>query len=150
MLPIIVNNNNFSKGTNGKTLLSFDDVKTLFHEFGHGLHGMLSSVEYKSQSGTAVLADFLEFPSQMLEHWMSTKEVLRKFACHYETGQVIPELLLNRLMAARNFNKGFETVEYVGSVLLDLEYHNFPLSRFASSPFDVLEFERGVVDHIGM
>ncbi|MGA8757360.1 MAG: M3 family metallopeptidase [Stellaceae bacterium] len=122
--PIVVNNNNFSKGE--PTLLSFDDAETLFHEFGHGLHGLLSRVRYRSQSGTAVKRDFVEFPSQIFEHWMSAPENLRRYARHYQTGEPIPEPLLERLLAARNFNQGFATVEYTASALIDLELHRHP------------------------
>ena len=109
--PIVVNNNNFAKGAE-PTLLSFDDAETLFHEFGHGLHGLLSRVRYPSQSGTAVRRDFVEFPSQIFEHWLAVPETLRRYARHYRTGEPMPEALLQRLLAARNFNQGFATVEY--------------------------------------
>ena len=122
--PIVVNNNNFAKGE--PTLLSFDDAETLFHEFGHGLHALLSRVRYPSQSGTAVRRDFVEFPSQIFEHWMSAPENLRKYARHYQTGEPIPEALLRRLLAARTFNEGFATVEYTASALIDLELHRNP------------------------
>lgn len=147
--PIIVNNNNFAKGE--PTLLSFDDAETLFHEFGHGLHGLLSRVRYPSQSGTAVRRDFVEFPSQVFEHWMSAPETLRTYARHYRTGEPIPEDLLRRLLAARNFNQGFGTVEYTAAALLDLEFHTLP-HRPAEAPaeLDVAAFERAVLDKIGM
>ena len=127
--PIVVNNNNFSKSDSAggePTLLSFDDAETLFHEFGHGLHTLLSRVRYPSQSGTAVRRDFVEFPSQAFEHWMSVPENLRKYARHYRTGEPIPEALLGRLLAARTFNEGFATVEYTASALIDLELHRDP------------------------
>ena len=127
--PIVVNNNNFAKSdaAGGEpTLLSFDDAETLFHEFGHGLHALLSQVRYPSQSGTAVRRDFVEFPSQVFEHWMSVPENLRKYARHYKTGEPIPEPLLGRLLAARTFNEGFATVEYTASALIDLELHRHP------------------------
>ena len=127
--PIVVNNNNFSKSNSAggePTLLSFDDAETLFHEFGHGLHTLLSQVRYPSQSGTAVRRDFVEFPSQVFEHWMSVPENLRKYARHYETGEPIPEALMGRLLAARTFNEGFATVEYTASALIDLELHRDP------------------------
>jgi peptidyl-dipeptidase Dcp len=142
--PIIVNNNNFAKGT--PTLLSFDDAETLFHEFGHGLHGLLSRTRYPSQSGTSVRRDFVEFPSQIFEHWMSTPETLRAYARHSETGEPIPEDLLRRLLAARNFNQGFATVEYTAAALLDLEFHVAP----APETIDVAGFERAIMDKIGM
>jgi peptidyl-dipeptidase Dcp len=135
VLPIVVNNNNFSKGE--PTLLSFDDAKTLFHEFGHGLHGLLSRVRYRSQSGTAVRHDFVEFPSQIFEHWMSVPENLRKYARHYQTGAPIPEELLRRLAAARTFNQGFYTVEYTAAALFDLELHSDP----APEAVDIDRFE---------
>ncbi|MBV9587384.1 MAG: M3 family metallopeptidase, partial [Alphaproteobacteria bacterium] len=108
VLPIVVNNNNFAKGD--PTLLSFDDAHTLFHEFGHGLHGLLSQVRYPSQSGTAVRRDFVEFPSQVFEHWLEVPETLRRYARHYRTGEPLPEELLQKLLAARTFNQGFATV----------------------------------------
>ncbi len=143
--PIVVNNNNFVKsGADGgdPTLLSFDDARTLFHEFGHGLHGLLSRVRYPSQSGTAVRRDFVEFPSQILEHWVSAPEILRRWARHCRTGEPIPEALLQRLLAARNFNQGFATVEYAASALLDLELHREP----APERLDVAGFERAFLD----
>ena len=121
VLPVVVNNNNFSKGD--PTLLSFDDARTLFHEFGHGLHGLLSRVEYPSQSGTSVRRDFVEFPSQIFEHWVSVPENLRRYARHFETGEPLPDALLDKLLAARNFNQGFDTVEYTACAMLDLELH---------------------------
>ncbi|NYZ11360.1 M3 family metallopeptidase [Azospirillum sp. RWY-5-1] len=142
--PIIVNNNNFAKGQ--PTLLSFDDAETLFHEFGHGLHGLLSRVRYRSQSGTSVRRDFVEFPSQVYEHWMSAPETLRKYAVHHETGEPIPESLLNRLLAARNFNQGFATVEYTAAALLDMAFHTEP----EPDAIDVPAFERAVLDRIGL
>ena len=142
--PIVVNNNNFAKGE--PTLLSFDDAETLFHEFGHGLHGLLSRTRYPSQSGTAVRRDFVEFPSQIFEHWMSAPETLRAYARHSETGQPIPENLLRRLLAARNFNQGFATVEYTAAALLDLEFHAHP----APETIDAARFEREIMEKIGM
>ena len=123
--PIIVNNNNFSKGE--PTLLSLDDARTLFHEFGHGLHGLLSRVRYRSQSGTAVRRDFVEFPSQIFEHWLSAPENLRRHARHYRTGAPMPEDLFRRLSAARQFGQGFATVEYLAAALFDLELHRDPV-----------------------
>jgi peptidyl-dipeptidase Dcp len=142
--PIVVNNNNFAKAE--PTLLSFDDAKTLFHEFGHGLHGLLSRARYRLQSGTSVRQDFVEFPSQIFEHWMSAPETLRRYARHYQTGEPIPEELLRRLLAARNFNQGFATVEYTGSALLDLELHRDP----APEALDAARFEQEFLERIGM
>lgn len=144
VLPIIVNNNNFAKGH--PTLLSFDDAKTLFHEFGHGLHGLLSRVRYPSQSGTAVRRDFVEFPSQVFEHWLSAPETLKRYARHAETGQPIPDALLERLLAARTFNQGFATVEYTAAALIDLDFH----TRSEPDVADVDEFERDLRARIGM
>ena len=142
--PIVVNNNNFTKGD--PTLLSFDDAKTLFHELGHGLHTLLSRVRYRSQSGTAVRRDFVEFPSQIFEHWMSAPETLRRYARHYQTGETIPEDLLRRLFLARNFNQGFATVEYTASALIDLELHRCA----GSEDLDPERFERDFVERTGV
>jgi peptidyl-dipeptidase Dcp len=144
VLPIVVNNNNFSKGD--PTLLSFDDAKTLFHEFGHGLHGLLSQVRYKSQSGTAVLRDFVEFPSQIFEHWVQAPETLRQYARHYQTGEPIPEVLIDKLLAARNFNQGFATVEYTACAMIDLELH----ARKSDAPLDIAAFEKDFLARVGM
>lgn len=143
VLPIVVNNNNMARSE--PTLLSFDDAKTLFHEFGHGLHGLLSKVRYPSQSGTAVRRDFVEFPSQVYEHWLSVPETLRTYARHQTTGEPIPETLLKRLLDARTFNQGFATVEYTSAALLDLAFHTQPLPGG-----DVEAFESRVLDDIGM
>ena len=136
VLPVVVNNNNFSKGE--PTLLSFDDARTLFHEFGHGLHGLLSRVRYPSQSGTSVRRDFVEFPSQVFEHWLDVPENLRLYARHSLTGEPLPEALLQRLLAARNFNQGFATIEYTACALLDLDLH----ARPDPGGLDVEAFER--------
>ena len=142
--PIVVNNNNFAKGE--PTLLSFDDAVTLFHEFGHGLHSLLSHVRYRSQSGTAVRRDFVEFPSQIFEHWMSAPETLRRYARHYQSGAPMPEQLLHRLLAARTFNQGFATVELTGSALFDLDLHRVP----SPQTLDLARFEAKFLDRIGM
>lgn len=144
VLPIVVNNNNFAKGE--PTLLSFDDARTLFHEFGHGLHGLLSRVRYRSQSGTAVLRDFVEFPSQIMEHWVSAPETLRQYARHYQTGEALPEALLEKLLAARNFNQGFATVEYTACAMLDLDLH----TRAEEGPLDIAAFEHEFLERVGM
>ena len=125
-------------------MLSFDDAKTLFHEFGHGLHALLSRVRYRSQAGTAVRRDFVEFPSQIFEHWMSVPETLRTYARHYRTGEPVPEDLLRRLLAARNFNQGFATVEYTASALIDLDLHR----EAASEVFDPIRFEQDFLDRM--
>ena len=145
--PLIINVCNFSKGTDGQpSLLSPDDARTLFHEFGHGLHGMLSNVMYPSLSGTSVFTDFVELPSQLYEHWQERPEVLQKFARHYQTGEPLPADLLKRFIAARKFNQGFATVEFVSSALMDLEFHTQP----AASITDVRAFEKQELEKIGM
>jgi peptidyl-dipeptidase Dcp len=145
--PLIINVCNFSKGAEGEpSLLSPDDARTLFHEFGHGLHGMLSAVTYPSLSGTSVFTDFVELPSQLYEHWQEQPEVLRQFARHYQTGEPLPDDLLQRFLAARKFNQGFATVEFVSSALVDLEFHTQP----ASASRDVRAFERAELEKIGM
>ncbi|MEI8146142.1 MAG: M3 family metallopeptidase [Alphaproteobacteria bacterium] len=145
--PIIVNVMNFAKPAPGKpALLSFDDARTLFHEFGHGLHGLMSDVTYPSLSGTSVARDFVEFPSQLYEHWLSRPEVLSRFAVHAETGEVIPTALLDRLLAARNFNQGFATVEYTSSALVDMAFHSLENAE----DLDPLAFEAKELARIGM
>jgi peptidyl-dipeptidase Dcp len=145
--PLIINVCNFSKGADGQpSLLSPDDARTLFHEFGHGLHGMLSDVTYPSLSGTSVFTDFVELPSQLYEHWQEQPRVLRQFARHYQTGEPLPDDLLKRFIAARKFNQGFATVEFVASALIDLEFHTQP----ASASRDVRAFERNELEKIGM
>ncbi len=145
--PIIVNNNNFAKGApNEPTLLSFDDARTLFHEFGHGLHGLLSNVRYERLSGTQVLRDFVELPSQIFEHWLSEPLVLKRHARHYQTNQPIPDELIVRLKAARRFNQGIDSVEYTASALVDLAMH----SLTSVEALDATEFERAELSKIGM
>src|SRR6202158_2348874 len=125
--PLVINVCNFSKGAAGEpSLLSPDDARTLFHEFGHGLHGMLSDVTYPSLSGTSVFTDFVELPSQLYEHWQEQPQVLRQFARHYQTGEPLPDDLLKRFIAARKVNQGFGTVEFVSFALMDLEFHPQP------------------------
>jgi peptidyl-dipeptidase Dcp len=145
--PLILNICNFSKGADGQpSLLSPDDARTLFHEFGHALHGMLSNVVYPSLAGTSVFTDFVELPSQLYEHWQERPEVLQRFARHYQTGEPLPEDLLKRFLAARKFNQGFATVEFVSSALIDLEFHTQP----ASASRDVRAFEQAELKKIGM
>lgn len=144
--PVILNNNNFAKGAPGQpTLLSFDDANTLFHEFGHGLHGLLSNVTYERLSGTSVLRDFVELPSQLFEHWLAEAEVLKRHARHYLTDEPIPDALVEKLLAARLFNQGFETVRYTASALVDMAAHAL---TDANVP-DVVEFERAELARIG-
>src|SRR6202045_3365529 len=145
--PLVINVCNFSKGADGEpSLLSPDDARTLFHEFGHGLHGMLSDVTYPSLSGTSVFTDFVELPSQLYEHWQEQPQGLQQFARHYQTGEPLPDDLLKRFLAARKFNQGFATVEFVSSALIDLEFHTQP----ASASRDVRAFEKAELEKIGM
>lgn len=121
---IVSNNSNFVKGRPGEpVLISWDDATTLFHEFGHALHGLSSDVTYPSLAGTGVVRDYVEFPSQLLEHWLSSPEVLQKFALHYKTGKPIPQILVDRIEKASKFNQGFSTTEYLASALMDMQYH---------------------------
>jgi peptidyl-dipeptidase Dcp len=150
--PVIVNVMNFSKASAGEpVLLSFEDARTLFHEFGHGLHGLLSDVTYPAVAGTSVLQDWVELPSQLYEHWLERPEILGRFAVHCRTGEPMPDDLLRRLIAARTFNQGCATVEYVSSALLDLDLHEQGTQSARSSDrFDIAAFERAVLARIGM
>jgi peptidyl-dipeptidase Dcp len=143
--PITVNVCNFAKAPEGEPcLLTFDDARTLFHEFGHALHSMLSDVTYGFISGTSVARDFVELPSQLYEHWLSVPEVLEQYARHAETGKVIPAELLQRLLAAENFDQGFSTVEYTASALVDLAFHTEP------APADPMQKQAEILDGLGM
>lgn len=145
--PIIVNVMNFAKAADGEpALLTFDDAHTLFHEFGHALHGMLSNVTYPSISGTSVARDFVELPSQLYEHWLDEKEILSKYAIHYKTGEPMPDTLIEKLKSASTFNQGFATVEYTSSALVDLELHTMP----ADSTQDIEKVEADILKIIGM
>ncbi|HET7714911.1 MAG TPA: M3 family metallopeptidase [Bauldia sp.] len=147
MRPIVVNVMNFSKPPKGQpALLSFDDARTLFHEFGHALHGLLSDVTYPLLSGTAVTTDFVELPSQLFEHWLEQPEVLGRFAVHAETGRPMPEAMLRKVLSARTFNQGFATVEYTSSALVDLDLHLQP----DAGSRDVVAFEKAALEKIGM
>jgi peptidyl-dipeptidase Dcp len=146
-LPVILNNNNFAKGSPGEpTLLSMDDARTLFHEFGHGLHGLLSDVTYERLSGTQVLRDFVELPSQIFEHWIAEPEVLKRHARHWQTGEPIPDALIERLHAARRFNQGYETVRYTGSAIVDMAVH---ARTEAEPPTDLCAFEADLLASLG-
>lgn len=143
--PIVVNVCNFAKPPKGKpALLSYDDARTLFHEFGHALHQMLSDVEFGSVSGTSVARDFVELPSQLYEHWLEVPEVLGEFATHAETGAPMPPALLEKVLKAATFDMGFQTVEYVASALVDLEFHS------GQPPADVMQKQAEVLEGIGM
>jgi len=143
---IVSNNSNFVKGKPGEpVLISWDDANTMFHEFGHALHGLSSNVNYPSLSGTAVSRDYVEFPSQLLEHWLSTPEVLQKYAVHYETGKPIPQDLVDKIERAATFNQGFATTEYLASALIDMKLH-----LAGSQKIDVAKFEKETLDKLGM
>ncbi|MEP4146209.1 MAG: M3 family metallopeptidase [Halioglobus sp.] len=141
--PVIVNCCNFTHSD--PCLLSLDEVRTLFHEFGHGLHGLLSNVRYESLSGTGVKQDFVELPSQIMEHWAIEPEVLRNYARHFETGEVIPDELIERLRAAAKFNTGFATTEYLAACFLDMAWHGEKGTEVA----DIPAFEQSIADQIG-
>jgi peptidyl-dipeptidase Dcp len=147
VLPIVVNVMSFARGGAGEPcLLSLDEAHTLFHEFGHALHGMLSDVTYPLLSGTNVSRDFVELPSQLFEHWLERPETLRRFARHYRSGEPMPEALIERLDSARRFNQGFATTEFVAAALFDMELHLVA----DSGAIDVAEFERRTLSEIGM
>ena len=147
-LPLILNNNNFAKGSPGApTLLSLDDARTLFHEFGHGLHGLLSDVTYGRLSGTQVLRDFVELPSQIFEHWIGEPEVLRRHARHCQTNEPIPDELIERLHRARRFNQGYETVRYTASAIVDMAVHSLD---GAEPPADLCAFEADLMAAQGL
>ncbi|TWG50012.1 MULTISPECIES: M3 family metallopeptidase [unclassified Aminobacter] len=144
--PIIYNVMNFAKPPKGQpALLSMDDARTLFHEFGHALHGMLTEVTWPSVAGTSVSRDFVELPSQLYEHWLTVPEVLEKHARHYKTGEPMPKELLDKMLTARTFNAGFATVEFTSSALVDMEYH-----RQGEAPADPLAFEAKVLEKLEM
>ena len=167
-IPIVSNNNNFAKGAN--TLLSFDDARTLFHEMvsaaglifdirsslqlltkfiaqGHGHHGMLSDCTYARLASTNVLTDFVELPSQLMEHWLEQPEVLKEYARHYETSEPVPQELLDKLNAAKSFNQGFDTIEYTACALLDMLLHQ--VDEYGDD-FDISKFEKEQLDRLGM
>jgi len=143
-IPLIVNTCNFSKPPEGQVaLLSLDEARTVFHEMGHGLHGLLSDVTYPRIAGTSVVRDFVELPSQIFKHWMEEAPVLARFT-HVETGEPIPEDMLERMRAARTANSGFATVEFVSSAILDMDYHSRPMTG------SVADFEKAVLASINM
>ena len=140
--PIVINVCNFAKAD--PALLSFDDARTLFHEFGHALHQMLSDVTYERVSGTSVPRDFVELPSQLYEHWLEVPDVLQKFAIHAETGAAIPQDLLDKLLGAATFDMGFQTVEYIASAMVDLEYHTNDV------PDDIMTRQADILANMGL
>ncbi len=146
-IPIVLNNNNFNKAPEGEqTLLSYDDARTLFHEFGHGLHGMLSNVNYERLSGTNVLRDFVELPSQLFEHWLAQPAVLKQHALHVQSGEPISDTLIAKLQAARKFNVGFDAVTTTSSGLLDMQLHQ----KTDFDDFNIHTFETEALKKIGM
>ena len=156
-VPAIVSNNcNFTKPLAGEpALISWDDATTLFHEFGHALHGLCSRVKYPSVSGTNVANDYVEFPSQVLEHWLSTPEVLDRFALHHATGRPIPRELAAKIEHAATFNAGFKTVEFLASALIDMKLHLLKLNLVnldvaGAAPIDPARFERDTLSSLGM
>ncbi len=145
--PVIVNVCNFSKPTGGKpALLSFEEVETLFHEFGHALHGLLSNCTYISLSGTSVPRDFVELQSQIMENWASEPEILKIFAKHYETGEVIPQSLIDKIKESRKFNQGFATVEYLAASFLDMDWHTLT----DTAQRDIIQFETSSLSKINL
>lgn len=143
---IVSNNSNFVKGKPGEpVLISWDDALTMFHEFGHALHGLNSNVNYPTLSGTAVARDYVEFPSQLMEHWLPTPEVLQRFALHYETGKPIPQNLVDRIIRSSTFNQGFTTVEYLAAALVDMKLH-----LAGDKKIDADSFERETLTQLGM
>ena len=148
-IPFVINVMNFAKSAAGQpVLITMDDARTLFHEFGHALHGMLSNVTYPSISGTSVSRDFVELPSQLFEHWLTVPSILQEYAVHYETGEPIPDALLEKLRAAGKFNKGFTNVEFTSSALVDMAFH--ALSPEEAADIDPEAFQAGVLADIGM
>ncbi|KRS19546.1 M3 family metallopeptidase [Roseovarius indicus] len=139
---VVINVCNFAKGN--PALLSYDDARTLFHEFGHALHQMLSNVTYESLSGTNVARDFVELPSQLYEHWLEVPRVLEEFATHAETGEAMPKAMLDKVLEAANFDMGFQTVEYVASALVDLSFHE------GKAPDDPMAKQAEVLEELGM
>ena len=145
--PIITNVLNFTKPTADKpALLTFEEVETMYHEIGHGLHGLLSNSTYNKLSGTAVPRDFVELPSQVMEHWAGEPEVLKMYAKHYITGEVIPDALMKKLQDSRKFNQGFMTTEYLAAAILDLKWHTLTTSELQNPA----EFEKKAMDEIGL
>lgn len=148
--PIVSNNSNFIKPAKDgdSVLISWTDAVTMFHEFGHALHGLCSQVTFPSLSGTSVARDFVEFPSQLNEQWLETDEILTKFALHHQTGQAMPRALLEKIKKASKFNQGFQTVEFLSCAILDMKLHM--LRDDLPSDFDLLKYEEDALRDIGM
>jgi peptidyl-dipeptidase Dcp len=146
--PVIANNLNIAKPAAGEpTLLTYDEVRTTFHEFGHALHGMFSNVKYPRFSGSRVPRDYVEFPSQVNEMWMTWPEVLSNYARHYQTGEPMPRELLDKVQASQKFNEGFRTTEYLSAALLDQAWHQLSPNQI---PLDVLAFEGDALKKAGV
>ncbi|HZK94948.1 MAG TPA: M3 family metallopeptidase [Prolixibacteraceae bacterium] len=145
--PVVSITGNFSKPAGDKpALLSYEDVETLYHEFGHGLHGLLSQCNYEGLAGTNVARDFVELPSQVMEHWAAEPEVLKIYAKHYKTGEVIPQKLVDKIVKSGKFNQGFATVEYLAAAILDMDYHTIT----KGGDIDVEQFEKASMDKLGL
>jgi len=145
--PVVSITGNFSKPAGDKpALLSYDEVETLYHEFGHGLHGLLSQCHYEGLAGTNVARDFVELPSQIMEHWAAEPEVLKIYAKHYKTGEVIPQALVNKIVKSGKFNQGFATVEYLAAAILDMDYHTIT----KEGNIDVEQFEKASMEKAGL
>jgi peptidyl-dipeptidase Dcp len=146
--PVVANHLNIPKPAAGEaTLLTYDEARTLFHEFGHALHGMFSDVKYPRFAGTRVPRDFVEFPSQVNEMWMTWPEILNNYAKHYQTGAPMPKELLDKVQASAKFNEGFRTTEYLAASILDQRWHQLPADKI---PTDVLGFESSVLKDAGV
>lgn len=145
--PVIVNIGNFSKPTADKpALLSMDEVETLFHELGHGLHGLLSQTRYLSLSGTSVVRDFVELPAQIMEHWCFEPQLMRRYARHYQTGEPMPQELIDKIQRSRTFNQGFRMTEHLSAAILDMDYHTLK----STENLDVNAFEKASLENMGM
>lgn len=145
--PVVINIANFTKPTATEpSLLTIDEVQTLFHEFGHGLHGLLAKANYKTVSGTNVARDFVELPSQIMENWAVEPEVLAMYAKHYKTGEVIPTELIEKIQATSTFNQGFMTTELAAAAILDMNWHDLK----SADGIDPVAFEKTMMDKIGL
>ena len=148
--PIVANHQNITKPSEGEpTLMTFDEVTTMFHEFGHALHGMFSNVEYPSFSGTRVPRDFVEYPSQVNEMWATWPEVLENYAVHYETGESMPIELLNKVLSTQTFNQGFATTEYLAASIVDQALHQLGPEE-APAAAEIMDFEAAALDSAGI
>jgi len=147
---VVANHQNIPKPPDGEpTLMTLDEVTTMFHEFGHALHGMFSDVEYPSFAGTSVPRDFVEYPSQVNEMWATWPSILENYALHYETGERIPQALLDRVIEAETFNEGYRTTEYLAASILDMCYHTLPAGQIPASD-EILQFEADCLEQAGI